>query len=71
MPNTGGPFSIVKTNMRGKCPETSEKFEDISRQLNAIENLKLIIFDPLISFVHADINSDPELGWFSTGLLAS
>ncbi len=71
MPNTGGPFSILKTNMRGKCPEVSEKFEDISRQLNAIKNLKLIIFDPLISFVHADINSDPELGWFSTGLLAS
>ncbi|WP_353273378.1 AAA family ATPase [Wolbachia endosymbiont (group A) of Agelastica alni] len=71
MPNTGGPFSIIKTNMRGKCPETSEKFEDISEQLNAIENLKLIIFDPLVSFVHADINSDPELGWYSTGLLAS
>lgn len=71
VPNTGGPFSILKTNMRGKCPEISEKFEDISRQLNAIENLKLIVFDPLISFVHADINSDPELGWFSTGLLAS
>lgn len=71
MPNTGGPFSIIKTNMRGKCPETSEKFEGISEQLNAIENLKLIIFDPLVSFVHADINSDPELGWYSTGLLAS
>ncbi|WP_265022246.1 AAA family ATPase [Wolbachia endosymbiont (group B) of Ischnura elegans] len=71
MPNTGGPFSIIKTNTRGKCPETSEKFEGISEQLNAIENLKLIIFDPLVSFVHADINSDPELGWYSTGLLAS
>ncbi|MFP3028065.1 MAG: AAA family ATPase [Wolbachia sp.] len=71
MPNTGGPFSIIKTNMRGKCPETSEKFEGISEQLNAIENLKLIIFDPLVSFVHADINSDPGLGWYSTGLLAS
>ncbi len=71
MPNMGGPFSMLKTNMRGKCPEISEKFENISRQLSTIKNLKLIIFDPLISFVHADINSDPELGWFSTGLLAS
>ncbi|APR99014.1 AAA family ATPase [Wolbachia endosymbiont of Folsomia candida] len=71
MPNTGGPFSIINTNMRGKCPETSEKFEDISRQLNAIKNLKLIVFDPLVSFVHADINSDPEMGWYSIGLLAN
>ncbi|WP_395461539.1 AAA family ATPase [Wolbachia endosymbiont (group A) of Therophilus tumidulus] len=71
MPNTGESFSVVKTNMRGKCPETSEKFEDIREQLTSINNLKLIIFDPLTSFVHADINADPEMGWYTMGLLAS
>lgn len=71
IPNTGEPFSIVKTNMRGKCPEISEKFTDIRAQLSSINNLKLIVFDPLTSFVHADINADPEMGWYTMGLLAS
>ncbi|MCM1001843.1 AAA family ATPase [Wolbachia pipientis] len=71
IPNTGEPFSVVKTNMRGKCPEISEKFADIRAQLSSINNLKLIVFDPLTSFVHADINADPEMGWYTMGLLAS
>lgn len=71
IPDIGEPFSVIKTNMRGKCPATSEKFANISRQLTSIKNLRLIVFDPLISFVHADINSDPEIGWYAMGLLAS
>ncbi|MDN5248422.1 MAG: AAA family ATPase [Wolbachia endosymbiont of Tyrophagus putrescentiae] len=71
MPNIGELFSVVKTNMRGKCPEISEKFKDISTQLSSMKNLKLIVFDPLTSFVHADINSDPEIGWCTIGMIAS
>ncbi|WP_353278813.1 AAA family ATPase [Wolbachia endosymbiont (group A) of Udea olivalis] len=71
IPNTGEPFSIVKSNMRGKCPETSDKFEDICRQLDKVKDLKLIVFDPLVSFVHANINSDPEMGYYAMGLLAN
>ena len=32
--------------------------------------LKLIVFDPMASFVHADVNSDPAAGAALTGLLA-
>ncbi|WP_353281931.1 AAA family ATPase [Wolbachia endosymbiont (group B) of Horisme vitalbata] len=71
IPDTGEPFSVIKTNMRGKCPVTSEKFADIRRQLISVKNLRLIVFDPLMSFVHADINSDPEIGWYAMGLLAN
>tara|TARA_R110002050_G_scaffold84760_1_gene181015 strand:- start:16 stop:780 length:765 start_codon:yes stop_codon:yes gene_type:complete len=35
-----------------------------------MSDLKLIVFDPLASFVHADVNSDPAAGAALTGLLA-
>ncbi|WP_168464962.1 AAA family ATPase [Wolbachia endosymbiont of Ctenocephalides felis wCfeT] len=70
LPSAGGPFAILKS-ARGKAPETLPKFEDVCKQLSEIENLKLIVFDPLVSFVQADINSDPEVGWQLMGLLAS
>jgi hypothetical protein len=38
-------------------------------QILQMNDLKLIIFDPLASFVHADVNSDPAAGaaldWFT------
>jgi len=53
MPNTGGPFSIIKTNTRGKCPETSEKFEGISEQLNAIDSISPSFFvTSIIQLLH-------------------
>ena len=33
--------------------------------------LKLVVFDPLSSFVHADVNADPAVGSYLTGLLAN
>ena len=30
-----------------------------------------MVFDPLASFIHADVTSDPAAGSFATGLLAS
>jgi hypothetical protein len=35
-----------------------------------MDNLKLIIIDPLASFVHADVNADPAAGAAFMGLLA-
>ena len=41
---------------------TSDEFDKIYEQILQMKNLKLIVFDPLASFVHADVNSDPAAG---------
>ena len=68
LPNVGGVFPILRDNM-GDYSETDE-FKKIYEQILQLDNLKLIIFDPLASFVHADVNSDPAAGAALTGLLA-
>ena len=68
LPNVGGVFPIMK-EANGEFT-TSEEFEKIYSQLLQLQNLKLIVFDPLASFVHADVNADPAAGAALTGLLA-
>lgn len=68
LPNVGGTFPILRESM-GDYSETDE-FKKIYEQLIQLENLKLIVFDPLASFVHADVNADPAAGAALTGLLA-
>ncbi|MCT4575102.1 MAG: AAA family ATPase [Alphaproteobacteria bacterium] len=51
--NVLGAFPIIVEN-RGELYE-SEQFKKIKEQLLEIEDLKLIVFDPLSSFVHGDI----------------
>ncbi len=69
LPNIGGSFTILK-NVRGKVVEISPEFESIMRQLSRIKDLKLIIFDPLASFIHADLNADPAVGDYLMCLLS-
>jgi hypothetical protein len=64
----GGVFAIL--NEVGGEFGTTEEFEKIYEQIIQMNNLKLIIFDPLASFVHADVNADPAAGAALTGLLA-
>ena len=52
-------------------PATTGEFTQIVRQLQQIEDLKLVVFDSLSSFVHADVNADPAVGSYLTGLLAN
>ena len=68
LPNLGGVFPILKEDM-GTYIETDE-FKKIYQQVIQLKNLKLIVFDPLASFVHADVNSDPAAGASLTGLLS-
>jgi hypothetical protein len=68
LPNFGGVFPIMQ-NIHGEY-STSQEFERIYEQILQINNLKLIIFDPLASFVHADVNADPAAGAALTGLLS-
>ncbi|MFQ5510190.1 MAG: AAA family ATPase, partial [Leptospirillia bacterium] len=69
LPNAGGPFPIVTMGQDG--PQATPQFEKLRAQLTAIDDLKLVVFDPLSSFVHADVSSDTTAGSFATGLLAS
>lgn len=68
LPNVGGVFPILRESM-GEYSETDE-FKKIYEQMIQMDNLKLIVFDPLASFVHADVNADPAAGAALTGLLA-
>ena len=68
LPNVGGVFPILQDTRDGYS--TSEEFNKLYEQLLQMNDLKLIIFDPLASFVHADVNADPAAGAALTGLLA-
>ena len=68
LPNVGGVFAIMNES-NGEFGTTAE-FEKIYEQILQMSNLKLIVFDPLASFVHADVNADPAAGAALTGLLA-
>ena len=67
LPNVGGVFPILRDNM-GDYSETDE-FKKIYKQILQLDNLKLIVFDPLASFVHADVNADPAAGAALTWLV--
>ncbi|WP_264378232.1 MULTISPECIES: AAA family ATPase [unclassified Wolbachia] len=69
LPNVSGSLTIIKS-VSGKIIETSPEFESITKQLNKIKDLKLIVFDPLASFVHADLNTDPAVGDYLMSLLS-
>ncbi|WP_341810245.1 MULTISPECIES: AAA family ATPase [unclassified Wolbachia] len=69
LPNVRGSLTILR-NVRGKVVEVSPEFESIIKQLEEIKDLKLIVFDPLASFIHADINADPAVGDYLMCLLS-
>ena len=69
LPNYGGVFPIMQAGA-DKSYHTGEEFEKYYDQLLQIKDLKLIVFDPLASFVHADVNADPAAGAALMGLTA-
>ena len=69
LPNYGGVFPIMQQGS-DKSYYTGEQFEKYYEQLLQMKNLKLIVFDPLASFVHADVNSDPAAGAALMSLVA-
>ena len=68
LPNAGGPIPLVTSGRNG--PEATARFHDLRNQLAGIADLRLVVLDPLSSFIHADVNADPAAGSFVTGLLA-
>lgn len=69
LPNAGGPIPLVVNSKTG--PEASIFFNEIRSQLLAMPDVKLVVFDPMASFIMADINEDPAAGAFTTGLMSS
>ncbi len=69
LPNAGGPFSLIVDGPNG--PQRSPEFHQIMDQLRRIPDLAFVNFDPLASFVSADINADPAVGAKTTGALSS
>jgi hypothetical protein len=49
---------------------TSPEFEKIYEEMLEIEDLALVVIDPMASFVHADVNADPAAGAAFMGMLA-
>lgn len=71
LPDDGGPFGIVRAKDGWHQGfETTPQFDSICRQAKALGGVKLIVLDPLASFVSVDVNADPQAGAFVQGALA-
>ena len=68
LPNEGGVFPIMMKV--DNTYATSSEFEKIYEEMLEIEDLALVVVDPMASFVHADVNADPAAGAAFMGLLA-
>ncbi len=69
LPSAGGPVPLVvggRDNLR-----TTPEWASIVRQLLEIDDLKLLVFDPLSSFAHVEFNRDPAAAAYVTGMFAS
>ena len=67
--NAGGPSPLVVPGRNG--PQVTDFYKEIREQLLGIQDLKLVVFDPLVNFAMVDINKDPGAGSFVNGLLSS
>jgi hypothetical protein len=68
LPNEGGVFPIMAK--RDNSYEVDHEFAKIYEEMLEIDDLALIVIDPMASFVHADVNADPAAGAAFMGLLA-
>ncbi len=67
MPNIGGPRPLITMGREG--PEFTSEYHNIREELLEINNLRLVVFDPLQNFAGGDVNSDPAAGsMFFSGL---
>ena len=68
LPNLGGVFPIMQKIDNSYV--MGEEFGRIYDQILEMENLALLVIDPMASFVHADVNADPAAGAAFMGMLA-
>ncbi len=68
LPNLGGVFPVMQKI--DNSYEMGAEFARVYEQMLTMTRLKLIVIDPLASFVHADVNADPAAGAAFMGMLA-
>ena len=68
LPNLGGVFPIMQKIDNSYV--MGEEFGRIYDQILEMQNLALLVIDPMASFVHADVNADPAAGAAFMGMLA-
>lgn len=66
LPDAGGAFPFISEDSMGL--HHTEGYIELRRQLLAMGEIALVIFDPLQAFVHADVTADPAAAqyWWST-----
>ena len=67
LPNAGGILTLLRGGF--DSPQITDEYEALYKQLTAIRDLRLIVFDPLQAFVGADANKDPAAGQYFCTLL--
>lgn len=74
LPNAGGPPTLFVPGEGRAGAQPTEAWEHICDELDKLKDqghqIKLISFDPLASFVAADINADPQAAAFIMGSFA-
>lgn len=68
MPDAGGARAIIAGSPQGAVK--TPFFEELREQLRAIDDLKLVIVDPLSAFVSADVSADNAAAQFMWSSLA-
>lgn len=69
LPDAGGPLGFVLDTREGYV--ATDEYAALHEQLVGLGDLKLIVFDPLQAFVHADVNSDPAAAQFFWSMLSN
>lgn len=69
LPDAGGPMPLIAVHQG--TPVKTSAFAALESQLEALPDLKLVIIDPLQTFVMADVNSDPAAGQYLWSSLAA
>ena len=70
LPDAGGAVSLFAPDPATKAPSTTVAWYDLERQFDTLENLKLVIFDPLQPLCALDLNV-PENAQFVCSRLAA
>ncbi len=69
LPDAGGPLPLVREGRKGL--EVTDDYRRLADQLQSIDDLAMVVFDPLQAFVHAPINEDPAAGQFACSMMAT
>lgn len=68
-PDAGGAPPLIRATSLGI--ETTDTFARLHDQLGAIDNVKLVVIDPLSSFIQADLNKDSAAAAFLASQFAN